>query len=275
MNIADKIRESNKEVHKVEARIYDSIHPEIFGDFEQKQISSDIELIKHYVPKDSLVRVLDIGCGTGNLTLKFLRLGYWVRAIDISPEMISILRNKLGTVGRQNVDFVVIDAEEILSNPQTFGTWDIISFSSVLHHLPDYKIAINYALKQLKPGGILYVCHEPLPKLSNTTNTLGFRLVEGLLRTIDKIYIISHKLVIYLMVFILTKKPPYRIDYSMSDYHVVNGIDVEYIIQDIKTNNAHILSYITYASRFSSFLAKLSASLNPIHHSHFRIIVSK
>ena len=275
MNITDKIRESNKEVHKLEARMYDSIHPEIFGDYEQNLISSDIELIKHYSPKGSLVQVLDIGCGTGNLTLKFLRLGFRVRAIDISPEMISMLRNKLSLLERQNVDFVVIDAEEILSNSQTFGTWDIVSFSSVLHHLPDYKIVINYALKQLKPGGILYVCHEPLPKSSNTTNTLVFRLVEGILGTIDKIYIITRKLIIYLMLFILTQKPPNRIDYSMSDYHVGKGIDVEYIIQEIKTNNAHILSYITYTSRFSSFLAKLSAYLNPIHHSHFRIIVSK
>ena len=41
-------------------------------------------------------KVLELGCGTGNLTLEFLKMGYEVVALDISQEMLTVADDKLG-----------------------------------------------------------------------------------------------------------------------------------------------------------------------------------
>ncbi len=112
MNSADTIRHSNIEVHNWEAAIYDSIHLEIFGSFQQRMIIRDLDLIASVIPTDSGIRVVDIGCGTGNLTLKYVNRRYRVKAIDISPEMIAMLQSKIDRMDVSSVELVVGDAED-------------------------------------------------------------------------------------------------------------------------------------------------------------------
>ncbi len=40
-------------------------------------------------------KVLELGCGTGNLTLELAKKGATITAIDINPEMLDIARKKL------------------------------------------------------------------------------------------------------------------------------------------------------------------------------------
>ena len=115
MNNAERIRASNRSVHKQEAPFYNAVHPEIFGGFEQSRITEDLDLIARLL-KDDRVRALDIGCGTGNLTLKYLKQGYQVTAVDIAPEMLEILRAKAGNVPADQLELVVGDAEAVLAD---------------------------------------------------------------------------------------------------------------------------------------------------------------
>src|SRR5947209_4481161 len=119
MSNAEKIRRANVEVHAREAAVYDGIHPEIFGLYEQHKISRDLDFIASIMPKDSVIRALDIGCGTGNLALKYLERGYKVKAVDISPEMLSILKSKLGSTALNRLELVVSDAEAVLVDAHT------------------------------------------------------------------------------------------------------------------------------------------------------------
>ncbi len=111
-NIAEKIRRSNIEIHDREAAIYDSVHPEVLGSFEQRKIVMDLDLIASIMPTGSPVRVLDIGCGTGNLTIEYLNRGYKVKAVDIAPEMIAMLQSKIDRMDVSSVELVVGDAED-------------------------------------------------------------------------------------------------------------------------------------------------------------------
>ena len=193
---ADRIRNSNVEVHERESSIYNAVHPEIFGRFEQRRMIRDLDFIASHLPAATTIRALDIGCGTGNLTLRFLQRGFKVTAVDISPSMINVLKSHVRPELLPNIELVVADAESALSNPVMAGPWDVISFSAVLHHLPDYETVLAQALRYLRPGGLLYVCHEPLPKALAQVGGVK-RLAQWMLKIMDAMYIYGLKFLVY------------------------------------------------------------------------------
>jgi 2-polyprenyl-3-methyl-5-hydroxy-6-metoxy-1,4-benzoquinol methylase len=252
--IAEKIVASNIEVHRQEADIYDAMHTEIFGVHEQRRFNADLELIAQHLPVNSVIRVLDLGCGTGNLTLKYLARGYSVKAVDLSPEMVARLRAKVPASCRPRIDIQVCDACVAVSDPATRQTYDLVSFSSVLHHLPDYNLVVERALEQLKPGGLLWVCHEPL-KISKCQGSASKRILGTLLQLVDSLYIYARKAMVYGLKTLRTRRLVHRIDYSWSDYHAIKGIDTNDLIRRIKDRGAEIISYSEHNSRYCSFLA--------------------
>jgi len=273
MNIAEQIRRANIEVHRKEAAIYDLIHPEIFNSYEQSRIERDLYLITVSLPKGNSKNVLDIGCGTGNLTVKFAKMGYKVKAVDISDAMIAVLDAKLDSSIVDNVERIIGDAEEFLSSGNASGEWDIISFSSVLHHLPDYESAVLTAVKKLRPGGILYVCHEPLASKDSEHKIGSFW--ENMINLIDLFYIYLVKSCVYFRMAVREKTFPTRIDYSLSDYHVERGINMSCIVEHFNSIGAKVIFFETYCSHFCQLLTRLDHVFKISSHSMFRMIVQR
>lgn len=100
--------------------------------------------------------IVDVGCGTGNLTLALLRtLGAngQVVAIDISRQMIERAKGK---VSDPRARFLVQSAEDLaLDNSQV----DRVICFSVWPHFDDATKAIQQFWRVLKPHGMLHVWH--------------------------------------------------------------------------------------------------------------------
>jgi demethylmenaquinone methyltransferase/2-methoxy-6-polyprenyl-1,4-benzoquinol methylase/phosphoethanolamine N-methyltransferase len=80
-------------------------------------------------------KVLDVGCGTGTLALALdsrVATGE-IHGIDASPEMIEVARKK-ATQSGATIDFQVALIEAI---PFPEATFDLVTSSLMLHHLPD------------------------------------------------------------------------------------------------------------------------------------------
>jgi len=95
--------------------------------------------------------VLDVGCGTGFLALRFAELGHTVTGIDLAPQMIDRARSK-AEEGSQEIDFRVGDAAA-LDCPDEHFDWVVARH--VIWTLPDPQRAVEEWLRVLRPGGRL------------------------------------------------------------------------------------------------------------------------
>lgn len=102
--------------------------------------------------------VLDVGCGTGQLTEPFARLGFGVTAIDIGASMVAAARRRLaGAVGagsgHADVSFHVTPFEDFDAPGASF---DLIVSGAAFHWI-DPEVRFVKAARLLRPGGWLAV----------------------------------------------------------------------------------------------------------------------
>lgn len=96
-------------------------------------------------------KVLDVGCGTGSLSLLVAELGHHVTGIDISPAMLTAAREKTARA-EYIVDFRVMDAAYPQFAPSSF---DAVLCRHVLWALPDPADILQRWTALLKPAGRL------------------------------------------------------------------------------------------------------------------------
>lgn len=111
--------------------------------------------------------VLDVGCGTGGVTIPAkLRVGKngRVAGIDPAPEMIAVARRKANRAAL-DIDFRVGVIESL---PFSDGTFDAVTSSLMMHHLPKHLQVKGLAeiRRVLKPGGRLLIADMMRPGTS-------------------------------------------------------------------------------------------------------------
>jgi len=152
-----KILQANKELSQHEARYYDMIHSEIFNKKEQARIDKFLKVAVSKIKSRRIgpgkKQALDVGCGTGNLTLRLLKMGFYVTAVDLGQEYLDILKKKYKG---KHLKIICKNIDDVEFNQK----FDFICTYSTLHHLPDYLKTIEKLCNLLRKGGILYMDHE-------------------------------------------------------------------------------------------------------------------
>lgn len=144
----------NQRAHDIIYKFYNLKHDEIFNDYEQKRIRL---LLRKIIKKTSnnKINVLDYGAGTGNLSLKFLELGCYVTALDISKNELNFLKKLSGN--NRKLKTKIFKGGKI---PFPNNSFDIVASYSVLHHIPNYLEAIREMVRVVKKDGLVVLEHE-------------------------------------------------------------------------------------------------------------------
>jgi ubiquinone/menaquinone biosynthesis C-methylase UbiE len=103
------------------------------------------------------LRVLDAGCGPGALSKWLVDNGATVTAMDVSPEMVRLARQRMGDRAR------ILTAD--LAEPLTFladASADLVVASLVLHYVADWAAPLAEFRRVLTPGGaVVFSTHHP------------------------------------------------------------------------------------------------------------------
>lgn len=108
----------------------------------------------HYIPEDCKPkRILDLGCGTGNLTDQILKHypEAEIDALDISEDILKESQKRF--MSQPNVRYIQADFREMHLAP---GSYDLILSTIAIHHLQDEDKVNLYRdiFQALTPGGL-------------------------------------------------------------------------------------------------------------------------
>lgn len=124
------------------------------------------------------LRILDVGCGAGYMSLEFARSGYHVTAIDISEECIKTARQTLAE--NPHKDGFGSLHYEVMPFEAAQGSYDVVMFCVSMHHLSDVQAAVDKASSMLPRGGHL-ICYEPCHERFQRRDAAQVALIRGLM----------------------------------------------------------------------------------------------
>lgn len=109
--------------------------------------SFEQDTFRPYIHASKGKRVLDAGAGSGRVTMRLQKAGADVTALDISPEMLAILKTKSG-----DIELVEGDMEDM---PFEDDTFDMVFSSMAMVHLKKIIPFLDECYRVLKDDGIM------------------------------------------------------------------------------------------------------------------------
>lgn len=101
------------------------------------------------LPEIKNKKILDVGAGTGRVSLLLSLAGAQVTALDVSEKILEVLKRK-----NKKIITVVGEAENLPFEKESF---DIVTAAFLVVHLKDPKIFFDEVYKVLKPDGLFLV----------------------------------------------------------------------------------------------------------------------
>lgn len=135
--------------------LFDSEAPDYDRWFETKMgrhaDDAETECAMELMRPEKGMRILDVGCGTGNFSLKLARLGCHVTGIDLSEKMLAEAQEK-ARQEKLSLDFFLMNGEEMSFGDETF---DGVVSMAAFEFMKDRAGAVDEMFRVLKRGAFL------------------------------------------------------------------------------------------------------------------------
>lgn len=139
--------------------------PKKYNEFKEDRYKPFGDITSHIIDKPNL-KVIDLGCGTGELTQKLsdMLTNPEVTGIDSSAEMLAKIPSQ------KNIDFKQLSITEQLDQETK---WDLIFSNAALQWIDDHYKLFPKIISRINPGGQLAV---QMPQ--QTENVLNLILID-------------------------------------------------------------------------------------------------
>ena len=157
----DEFARQDIEFHRATAASYDDEITATYGVYHRYMVDPFLDRVAEHAGR---ARALDLGCGTGVISLSLAERGFDVLGIDHSEDMLDVARGKLAS--RQltgDCTFVVGDVRHVPAEDDTF---ECVTCQGLLHHLPEMESCLTELKRVLRPGGYFYISEptrDPTP----------------------------------------------------------------------------------------------------------------
>ena len=216
------------------ARLYDIFMEEV----DYKNWADKMIALKDYSGEKG--KVLELGCGTGNLTLEFLKQGYEVVALDISQDMLTVAEDKLGKF-RSRLKLIKQDMRVM-----EIGK----GYKSVFCGCDGF----NYILDEKELLGVFKKCHDALVaggsfifdisslwKIENVLGNNSFREERGKCEIfwINSYNVEKHEVEMDITFFVPDRQDEKgeELYKKIDEYHIQRAYSTEEIIQMLEDEN--------------------------------------
>jgi SAM-dependent methyltransferase len=135
-------------------------------------------LLDRAIPGDA--RIVEIGCGTGQMTLYLARADRLVIGADLARGSLQLAARAARRFGIDRVQFIETDLLRPGLKPASF---DVVYSSGVLHHTPDPRKAFARIAPLVRPGGMIVlglynaIARLPLRLRRLVARLSGYRIV--------------------------------------------------------------------------------------------------
>jgi len=139
-----------------------------------------VRLLDRSIAADA--RILDVGCGTGQMPLYLARAERVVVGADMTRASLALGAAAARRFGLCGVRFVETDLRMAGLAP---GSFDVVFSSGVLHHTPDPRAAFASIVTLARPGGVIVLglynafARMPLRIRRAIARASGFRFIPG------------------------------------------------------------------------------------------------
>ncbi|MBO8159865.1 class I SAM-dependent methyltransferase [Thermosyntropha sp.] len=192
------------------------------------------------------LRAVDIcgGAGKGAFTIKKCCPKAEITLVDLSEKMLGVARKRAAKEGFNDIKMVLSDAYTFLNGNKEY---DIIIFSSAVHHFKDPVKLLETAARSLSPRGVIITIADP----NRLKSTRRYKFFEFL--ATDKT---NKKTIIKNLLkngFKGKDKPDI---FDVAEYQAYYGIDDLKLRKDLEESGLNALAHIRYPAG-ESYLTKI------------------
>lgn len=258
-----KVIEANVDFYRQIAEKYDSYEPYLFDPALQQSLEDDVDKIGSYFT--SLGRApscLECGGGTGNLTLKMCARGWAVTVVDVSAKMLDLLQEKLRA---RNYSPTLIHSSIERFLETTCEPYDLVAFSSVLHHLYSYASVVKQLASRVRAGGLFYSNYDPIvpkhPFWTHLFASLDIALAKSVLDRRDVLPGIGRRIQKVFMPKDAVFDRAVLSAGDVAEYHAWAGVDDELILKILQTSGFSVVEHRRFGIGRTNFVRFLNQRL--------------
>jgi SAM-dependent methyltransferase len=243
-----RIAAANRDFYREIAEKYDRYESCVSNAYLQEILGTDLDKIhSSFTSLGRTPQCLDCGGGTGNVALKMLALGWDVTVVDVSDEMLGVLSKKAAARGYLPK---LINGTIAQFLTTASGTFDLVAFNSVFHHLYSFARIAEMAATRVRSGGFFYSNFDPVvPR-----NPFWTRIFESLDIAAAKLMFDSRDFMPG--IWRRARKLFYRRDSLLSrsvvsagdlaEYHAQTGVDDAQILRVLERQGFTIVEHLRY-----------------------------